>query len=188
MNALTRTQLGLIREIRSALGAAGIHWWLFGGWGLDARIGYVTRDHHDIEFWVFHEDADSTREALMACGFEAPESLRPEESQEFLKDGVNASSAFLRRNQDGSVGVRGRWSDWQFPPDAFQQPPGRIDGLVVPAMSVEGMLAMKVQFPALRHGRPLRDKDAEDIGVLRKLLEATDLATTSDADGESPTG
>ena len=77
MNALTRTQLGLIREIRSALGAAGIHWWLFGGWGLDARIGHVTRDHHDIEFWVFHEDADSTREALMACGFEAPESLRP---------------------------------------------------------------------------------------------------------------
>ena len=92
------------------------------------------------------------------------------------------------RNQDGSVGVRGRWSDWRFPPDAFQQPPGRIDGLIVPAMSVEGMLAMKVQFPVLRNGRPLRDKDAEDIGILRKFLEATDLTTTSDADCESSTG
>lgn len=181
MNALTRTQFGLIQEIRSALGAAGIHWWLFGGWGLDARIGHVTRDHHDIEFWVFHEAANATRKALMSCGFEAPEIRHPEESQEFLKDGINASSAFLWRNQDGSVGVRGRWSDWRFPPDAFEQLPGRIDGLVVPAMSVEGMLAMKVQFPTLRNGRPLRAKDAEDIGILRKLLEATDLATTNDS-------
>ena len=49
-------------------------------------------------------------------------------------------------------------------------------------------VAMKVQYPALRNGRPLRDKDIEDISILRKLLEATDLTPTSDADCESPRG
>ena len=37
-------------------------------------------------------------------------------------------------------------------------------------MSVAGMLAMKEQFPTLRNGRPWREKDIEDIRILRGLL------------------
>ncbi|MER5457173.1 hypothetical protein ABT008_20525 [Micromonospora sp. NPDC002389] len=37
-------------------------------------------------------------------------------------------------------------------------------------MSISGMLAMKEQYPHLRNGRPWRQKDIGDIGVLRRLL------------------
>lgn len=39
-------------------------------------------------------------------------------------------------------------------------------------MSVSGMLAMKEQFPQLRNGRPWRQKDIADMGILRGLASA----------------
>lgn len=44
-----------------------------------------------------------------------------------------------------------------------------LDGVPVLAMSVAGMLAMKEQYPRLRNGRPWRQKDIDDIKVLRRL-------------------
>jgi hypothetical protein len=35
------------------------------------------------------------------------------------------------------------------------------------------MLAMKEQYPTLRHGRPWREKDRADIEVLRALIAGT---------------
>jgi hypothetical protein len=43
------------------------------------------------------------------------------------------------------------------------------------AMSVAGMLAMKEQYPHLRNGGPWRQKDIDDIKVLRRLAADTDL-------------
>ena len=48
--------------------------------------------------------------------------------------------------------------------------PGTLDGTPVLAMSVSGMLAMKEQFPDLRNGRPWRQKDIDDIEILRRLI------------------
>jgi hypothetical protein len=87
-----------------------------------------------------------------------------------MKDGVKSSSAYLYRKSDGTLGVEGPQSDWRFPANSFEDPPGRIGDLVLPAMSIEGMLAMKEQFPTLRNGRPLRDKDVADIAIMRGLL------------------
>jgi hypothetical protein len=36
-------------------------------------------------------------------------------------------------------------------------------------MSVVGMIAMKEQFPRLRNGRPWRQKDIDDLKILRRL-------------------
>jgi hypothetical protein len=172
-NGVTRTQLAQIQEIQEALAAAGVSkWWLFGGWGLDARLGQLTRDHHDIEFFVYHEDGVRTKAALVQRGFTPIATQPPEESQEFMKDGVKSSSAYLYRKNDGTLGVEGPQSDWRFPVNSFEEPPGRIGELVLPAMSIEGMLAMKEQFPTLRNGRPLRDKDRVDIEIMRGLLRA----------------
>jgi hypothetical protein len=168
---VTRAQLTQIQEIQQALAHAGVlKWWLFGGWGLDARLGQITRDHHDIEFFVYHEDGLRTKDALAQRGFTPIATQPPEESQEFMKDGVKSSSAYLYPRGDGTLGVEGPQSDWRFPANSFDEPPGRIGDLVLPAMSIEGMLAMKEQFPTLRNGRPLRDKDDADIAILRGLL------------------
>ena len=41
-------------------------------------------------------------------------------------------------------------------------------------MSVAGMLAMKEQYPRLRNGRPWRQKDIDDMAVLRRLAAEAD--------------
>jgi hypothetical protein len=58
-----------------------------------------------------------------------------------------------------------------FPAGSFNAQPGHLGELLVPTMSVEGMLAMKEQYALLRNGRPLREKDIRDMALLRQLLD-----------------
>ncbi len=170
MDATTRAQLRMIHRVIGALSAVDVPVWLFGGWGLDARLGRITRRHGDIEFWVPRTHDTRSREALAAAGATVLDTQPPEESCEFVWDGVAFSTAYFDRRADGTFAqVRGRWSDWAVPADSFGADAGMLEGVPVPAMSAAGMLAMKEQFPALRNGRPWRDKDIADIAVLRGL-------------------
>lgn len=169
MNEVVQAQLRAIRRVVDVLSAANVRAWLFGGWGLDARIGRVTRTHCDIEFWVWRADGARSKNALLDAGSEALATQPPEEACEFVWDGVSFSTAYFDRRPDGTFSPKGRWADWIFPPDSFDENPGLLDGVSVPAMSVAGMLAMKEQYPTLRNGRPLRDKDIADIAILRRL-------------------
>jgi len=170
MNERTAAQLRQIGDIHEAMAVVDVDWWLFGGWGLDARIGRITREHGDIEIWVAAEDAERTRDAIVGAGLEYVPNDYPDESYEYVKDAIKSSSAFFLRNDHGSFSSRGRWSDWHFPPSSFTSPPGRLGDLVVPTMSVEGMIAMKEQYGGLRNGKPLREKDIGDLELLRGLL------------------
>jgi lincosamide nucleotidyltransferase A/C/D/E len=172
-----RAQLQVIRSVVGTLGAAGIRGWLFGGWGLDARLGRVTREHGDVEFWIERGDAGRSKLVLVGAGATALMTQPPEEACEFLWDGVLFSTAYFDRRPDGAFTQEGRWSDWVFPAGSFGDDAGILDGAPVPAMSVEGMLAMKEQYPGLRCGCPWRQKDIRDIKILRELVRA---ATTVD--------
>ena len=153
-----------------ATGAAGIRVWLFGGWGLDARLGRITREHGDVEFWVDREQAQGSKLVLVEAGAVALNTQPPEEACEFTWDGIPFSTAYFGRQPDGRITLEGRLSDWELPTDSFGDAPGVLDGVAVPTMSAAGMLAMKEQFPTLRNGGPWRDKDRRDIETLRTLL------------------
>jgi GrpB-like predicted nucleotidyltransferase (UPF0157 family) len=45
-----------VLEILARLDAAGVEWWIDGGWGVDALLGYQTRPHDDLDFAVRAED------------------------------------------------------------------------------------------------------------------------------------
>jgi Aminoglycoside-2''-adenylyltransferase len=170
VNERATAQLRVIKAVVNVLGAAGISAWLFGGWGLDARIGRVTREHGDVEFWVERLDAGRSKAVLVEAGATALTTQPPEEACEFTWDGVDFSTAYFDRQPDGSFSQPlGRWSDWLFPPGSFGDEPGMLDGAPVLVMSVAGMLAMKEQYPRLRNGGPWRQKDIDDIKVLRRL-------------------
>ena len=170
MNERTAGQLRVIRAVTDALGSAGVSAWLFGGWGLDARIGRITREHGDIEFWVERPDAERSKALLVGAGAAALATQPPEEACEFTWDGVDFSTAYFDRQPGGSfIQLQGRWSDWLFPPGSFGDQPVLLDGTPLLVMSVAGMLAMKEQYPRLRNGGPWRQKDADDIKVLRRL-------------------
>jgi hypothetical protein len=175
MNERAGAQLRVIKSVLNALGAVDISAWLFGGWGLDARIGRITREHGDIEFWLERIGAERSKAVLVGAGATALTTQPPAESCEFTWDGVDFSTAYFDRKPDGSFSQPGgRWSDWLFPPGSFGDEPGTLDGTPVPAMSVVGMLAMKEQFPHLRNGRPWRQKDIDDLEILRGLAAEAD--------------
>ena len=170
MDQSTEGQLRVIRKVIAVTQSAGIPVWLFGGWGLDARIGRITREHGDVECWVERIDAERSKAVLVEAGATALTTQPPAEACEFTWGDVLFSTAYFDRQSDGSsVQLLGRWSDWLFPPGSFGDEPGTLDGMPVPAMSVSGMLAMKEQFPHLRNGRPWRQKDVGDIEILRGL-------------------
>jgi hypothetical protein len=170
MDPSTEGQLRLIWKVISVTEAAGVSAWLFGGWGLDARIGRVTREHGDVEFWVERIHAKRSQAALVEAGATALATQPPEESCEFTWDDVPFSTAYFDRQADGSsIQLLGRFSDWVFPPGSFGDDPGMLNGTPVLAMSASGMLAMKEQFPHLRSGQPWRQKDIADIEILRGL-------------------
>ena len=170
MSERAAAQVRVIRAVTQVLGAADIPAWLFGGWGLDARIGRITREHGDIEFWVESIDAERSQGVLAGAGAAVLATQPPAESCEFTWDGVDFSTAYFDRQPDGAfIQLQGRWSDWRFPPDSFGDEPGTLAGAPVLAMSVAGMLAMKEQYPHLRNGGPWRQKDIDDIEVLRAL-------------------
>jgi hypothetical protein len=170
VNEKTRDQLGLIRKITTTLADGSGRGWLFGGWGLDARIGRVTRDHGDVEFWVDRRDAHRVRRLLVDAGATFVDTQPPEESAEYDWDGIWFSTAYFDAESDGTFTTNGRWDDWVFPVGSFPAEPVVLEGLALLAMSVAGMLAMKVQYPYLRNGRPWRDKDIPAVGLLRSML------------------
>ncbi len=170
MDATAQAQLRVIHGVQHVLLAAGVRAWLFGGWGLDARIGRITRSHGDVELWVDRSDSERSRAALVAAGSVELATQPPEESREFTWDGVDYSTAYFDRRLDGTFAqVQGRWSDWHFPPDSFGEASVELEGVPVLAMSVAGMLAMKEQYPTLRNGGPWREKDIGDMVTLRGL-------------------
>ena len=170
MDECTEGQLRVVRKAVAVMRAADLPAWLFGGWGLDARIGRITREHGDVEFWVERIHAERSKAVLVGAGATALTTQPPEESCEFTWDGVPFSTAYFDRQPNGSFSQPlGRFSDWLFPPGSFGDEPGTLDGTPEPAMSVSGMLAMKEQFPHLRNGRPWRQKDIVDIEILRGL-------------------
>ncbi|MEV6634919.1 hypothetical protein AB0M54_29640 [Actinoplanes sp. NPDC051470] len=176
MDSKSRGQLRVIREVITVLQAEGIPAWLFGGWGLDARIGRITREHGDVEFWVERIHAEQSKALIEGIGGTALPTQPPEEACEFILDGTSFSTAYIDRRPDGSFDQPlGRFSDWLFPPGSFDNEPVTLDGMPVLAMSISGMLAMKEQFPHLRHGRPWRQKDISDMEMLRRL-QATETA------------
>jgi len=173
MDEASQAQLDLIHRVVDVLSVADIPAWLFGGWGLDARIGRITRSHGDVEFWVLRPDASRSRDALEDAGAVVLATQPPEEACEFIWDSVMFSTAYAVQRADGKFASQGRWSDWVFPAGSFGDETGLLDGVPVPAMSVAGMLAMKERYPTLRNGQPWRAKDIDDIAVLRKLLRGT---------------
>lgn len=68
MGQSTARQLALIGRVVAVMRAADIAVWLFGGWGLDARLGRLTRDHGDVEFWVERGQAQPSKTLLIAAG------------------------------------------------------------------------------------------------------------------------
>jgi lincosamide nucleotidyltransferase A/C/D/E len=156
-----------VLEIAGALDGAGVHYWLAGGWGVDALVGSQTRDHRDLDLVI--DDADTARalEAMSARGFrhvpavadnahrEVPGAFMP--YRELIQDD-------RQRTVDMHPVDLATWPDEVPLTDRFAV--GTIDGREVPCLSVT---AQRVGH----QGFVLTEAHIADLQALDGLSRAT---------------
>ena len=162
-------QLKYLKETHSLLEAARVPHWLAGGWAIDFLVGRVTRQHSDVDFAIWKDDWERVEALLLAHEFTLRANEFPEETGRLVHKGTNFEFYLLQRNAAKDIFVGGRWADWSFPDDCWNQT-GCLEGLLVPVMSPKNLLDGKQRWPDQEQGSPLRKKDQQDIDILRSYL------------------
>jgi Aminoglycoside-2''-adenylyltransferase len=162
-------QLGHLKETHNLLKAARIAHWLGGGWAIDFLVGRVTRQHSDVDFAIWKDDWRRVEALLLAHEFTLRANEFPEETGRLVHKKTNFEFYLLQKNAARDIFVGGRWADWPFPDDCWNAK-GCLQGLLVPVMSPKNLLDGKQRWPDQEHGSPLREKDQQDIDILRSYL------------------
>ena len=168
------TTADAVFEVVDALAAAGIGFWIVGGWGVDLLAERQGRHHHDLDVLLSDFGADEARAvaAIEQLGYRKLSSggaddslLRPRNT---LRDGKGRQVELLgldRARLDAELGDAGA-SDVPVErrrPELFAL--GQLAGRVVPCISVEFQLL-------LRNGFRARGIDVHDARRLRALAPA----------------
>ncbi|MER5918088.1 aminoglycoside adenylyltransferase [Streptomyces sp. NPDC001982] len=138
---------------------------------MDFFIGEVTRDHEDIDWFAWAEDASALTDGLLRSGYE-PLSGSPADQQiDFCKQGVESSFALLATDRFGRVVVAGgSWAGEVRPEGMLDASVGRIAALRCRIISPRTQIEIKQMMPVWVPGRPRRKKDVEDITWLEAAL------------------
>ena len=149
---MSDAQAAAIVEWARRYDAAGIEYWLLGGWAVDHHAGHVTRPHDDIDFVIWFQDHETVMEMLSAADFgpmRAPLA--------FIRNGVEFEITLIERAPDGAIVTPG-FEDWPWGP---QRLPG--SGGVrrrAPGCQERG----EAHF-----GEPPRPQDLADAQILQRL-------------------
>ena len=142
-----------------------------GGWGVDALLGRVTREHTDLDLLVHRADLARYADVTRSAGFDRK--LEWSESRPFEMDGVTYDSAFVDAHRDGreidvhvvdvhnGEVVQFHYAPWPLPTDALSGR-GTIAGRAVRCVSSAAQLAMHSCYD-------LPQRHREDVQLLQAL-------------------
>jgi len=147
----------------------GVRCWMMGGWGVDALLGRVTREHKDVDLLVLISDLPRYAEIVHSRGFDRK--LTWSESQPIQVGAVHFDSAFVDAHRDGReidvhvIAVDHEGAVVQFSTDPWPLPrgalldEGSIEGVTVRCVSRAAQLAMHSGYDLPEHHR-------EDVRLL----------------------
>jgi hypothetical protein len=168
-------QLQVICDVLAIALENAIEVWLRGGWAMDFFLGRVTRDHADIDWFAWADDASVIRAALLERGYQAIPGGSPELGLDAVKDGEDWDFQFewLATDSAGQVVVpAGPHAGEPWPEGMLTWEPGQIGQLRCPIISPLAQIEIKEMMPVWVPRFPRRPKDAEDIAQLRAGLRA----------------
>ncbi|MER5778260.1 aminoglycoside adenylyltransferase [Streptomyces sp. NPDC002039] len=164
-------QLRLIAETVQVAGAHQIEVWLRGGWAMDFFLGEITRDHEDIDWFAWTDDAGALAEGLLPRGHQPVPGPPPDLQLDFAKDGLDSSFTLLDRDTGGRVVVAGGpWAGAPWPEGMLDAGPGRLGGVRCAIVSPQAQIEIKRMMPIWDPSRRRRTKDVEDIARLEAAL------------------
>lgn len=90
---------GQAGAICTALARAGVSCWVMGGWGVDALLGRVTREHHDLDLLVDVASLPALASWMADAGF--AHRYDWDETAPVELDGATWSTAYVAGHVDG---------------------------------------------------------------------------------------
>jgi hypothetical protein len=98
-------QLAALAETAALLEAAGIDYWLFGGWAVDFWVGAVTRAHDDLDVAVWLADLPRIRALLADAGWRHAPHADEDGGTGFERGGVRLELTYLVRDGEGRTAI-----------------------------------------------------------------------------------
>jgi lincosamide nucleotidyltransferase A/C/D/E len=145
-----------------ALADGGVPVWVAGGWGIDALVGYVTRQHRDLDL-VVPADLDEAAIAVLAgLGYVLDEDQRPARFVMRAPDGRVIDMHPVAFDETGH-GIQQGFDGvtFHYAPSGFTS--GTIGGVTVPCLAVDQQIAFHVGYEP-------SERDRRDMAVLRDRL------------------
>lgn len=168
-----KAQLALIRDLFAECERRGIRIWLFGGWGIDALLGRVSREHNDIDILVEAGSRDALREVLMHILGEVGDHNM---GWRCMKNGARADIFFILHCSDGTPVIDVAGGDpnvYPWPPGSFPDKlNGRLPGLSCRAISWDAQYVAKAGYSTSFPDKELRDKDHLDLETIVRRVSA----------------
>ncbi|MEU4834306.1 hypothetical protein [Streptosporangium sp. NPDC023615] len=162
-------EAGEVLRVSALLRDAGCEVWIGGGWGIDALVGRITREHRDLDLLHRVEQEPLLIGTLEAAGFVERPGVSPGRPARFVmtdRDGHDLDLHPLLFAPDGSAVQRidTDGGTLSYPADCFVT--GVIDGVRVPCLSA----GRQVHF---HQGYEPGDQDRHDMALLRDAFGIT---------------
>jgi hypothetical protein len=168
----TRIQLELISEVSTLLTAADVEHCLVGGWALDFLAGRVTRAHYDVDVLVWTKDIEKIHHPLTLNGYAYKQDYPyPEEGAFFCKHEQWIDCTFLELDERGDTRLTGRFRDWALPQTCFTRTNALFEGVECPVLHKAGQIQVKAELRQYFPDWPERQKDIDDLALLRQLAD-----------------
>lgn len=153
-----------VLENASRLEAAGVGFWIDGGWGVDALLGRQTREHDDLDLVIDIAQSDSAKRGLSAGGFSLGEDEFPTRFVMADMSGRKIDFHPVTFQDDGSgiQQLQQSGSFYRYPSEGFGAT-GRLGGRRLRCISA------KVQMECHLGYEP-DEKDVHDVKLLHREL------------------
>jgi lincosamide nucleotidyltransferase A/C/D/E len=155
------TGLPEVLDVLAALSALGYPFWLEGGWGVDALVGYQTRTHRDLDVDVDARCAEPALAALAEMEYTVETDWRPNRVELTAPGRGRVDLHPLLVDEDGSARQAALGGGFHVFPRSFFVG-GSLAGVPVPCVSVAAQRLF-------RTGYELRGIDRHDLAVLDEL-------------------
>ena len=171
MRHQNEAQLELIGALFADCESRNLRVWLLGGWGIDALLGKISREHYDIDIVAEESSKEALREAIEHIGGEFADKPM---GWRFCKNDVRVDVTFIFYAADGTPISDLKEEDpnvYPWPPGSFpDECNGRLPGLCCRAMSWEAQYVAKAGYKDAFPDTALRAKDDLDLEIIRRHI------------------
>jgi lincosamide nucleotidyltransferase A/C/D/E len=148
----------------------GVRCWVMGGWGVDALLGRVTREHKDLDLLVQISDLPRYADIVRQHGFDRK--LEWGESQPIGVGALRFDSAFVDAHADGReidvhvIDVDAQGGVTQFHTDPWPLPQNAISGTGTIGGATVRCVSRAAQV-SMHTGYDLPEKHRDDVRLLQ---------------------